>query len=166
MKQIFLLVSISALYVCSCTNNKTTERITIDTAYIDSVKSTADSVYSKAQYTAEFAWSDYYRNSQDSTLMQIMKGKDSLIKQVIVTKNNRRIYFAQFYDNGQLKAAYEFDSYGTNNGPSKEYYENGRVREEGNYKSGFRTGEWQEYDSTGKKTNLIRYNAFGQVVRE
>lgn len=95
--------------------------------------------------------------------MQVMKAKDSSIRQVIITKNNRRIYFAQFFDNGQLKGEYSFDEFGANNGFSREYYPNGNVKEEGEYKSGFRIGEWQQYDSTGKKNELLKYNENGQA---
>ncbi len=134
----------------------------VDMPMLDSVMKLADSVYHKDQYTAEFVTADYYRNKEDSVLMQVMKAKDSSIRQVIITKNNRRIYFAQFYDNGQIKGEYSFDGYGSNAGASKEYYRNGIVKEEGEYKAGFRVGKWQEYDSTGKKTELVQYEENGQ----
>lgn len=135
----------------------------VNLPYLDSVMKTADSVYHKNQYTAELASADYYRNEKDSLLMEVMKAKDSSIRQVIITKNNRRIYFAQFYDNGQMKGEYHFDESGANDGSSKEYYRNGQVKEEGDYKNGFRTGGWQQYDSSGKKTEILKYNDNGQA---
>ncbi len=100
--------------------------------------------------------------------MQVMKAADSSIRQVAITKNNRRIYFAQYYDNGQLKGEYSFDGYGSNAGPSKEYYRNGMVKAEGEYKAGFRVGKWQEYDSIGKKTELVEYeeNGLGKRIEK
>ena len=157
-----MLMIFTAMPGCN-THESKTRKITIDQSFIDSIKTAADTSYGKTQYTSNFAWANYYGNRADSTLMQLMKGSDSLIKQVIVTRNNKRIYFAQYYDNGQLKGEYEFDEYGSNKGPSKEYFENGHVKEEGSYKAGFRTGEWKVYDSTGKTIETLKYDENGQV---
>ena len=148
----------------SCNQNvtKDTQLKKVNTTLLDSVIKTSDSVYHKVQYTGEFVKADYYTNKKDIVLMQVMKAADSSIRQVTITKNNRRIYFAQYYENGQLKGEYSFDGYGSNAGASKEYYRNGMVKEEGEYKAGFRIGKWQEYDSTGKKSELAQYDENGQ----
>ncbi len=146
-----ILSTLSALFLlASCNQNATLVKREVDRSYIDSLIKTADTSFYKQQYTNEFAAAQYYGNRKDSVLMQIMKASDSSIRQVIVTKNNRRIYFAQFYNNGQQKASYNFDNYGSNDGASTEYYENGQVKESGMYKAGFRMGEWIFNDSTGK----------------
>lgn len=161
--RIFYCGTLILFILISCNQNKSAEKKLVDIVYIDSIKNLADTSFYKKQYTADFAAATYYGNRKDSVLMQIMKGKDSSIKQVIVTKNNRRIYFAQFYNNGQQKAVYNFDSYGSNDGQSSEFFENGNVKEQGNYKAGFRIGEWKTFDSTGKELSKARYNENGQV---
>lgn len=161
----FLIFTIYSLTSCNQNSEKNTRVKKVNTAMLDSVMKTSDSVNHKEQYTGEFVRSDYYTNKKDAVLMQVMKAADSSIRQVTITKNNRRIYFAQYYDNGQLKGEYSFDGYGSNAGASKEYYRNGSVKEEGEYKAGFRVGKWQEYDSTGKKTELVQYDENGQGQR-
>lgn len=145
------------LVLSSCGENNKAEKKSVDLALIDSLKKTADTSFYKELLTEDFAAASYYGNRKDSVLMQIMKGSDSSIKQIIVTKNNRRIYYAQFYDNGQQKAIYNFDRYGTNDGASSEFFENGRVKESGTYKAGYRIGEWILYDSTGKQIEKKTY---------
>ena len=150
MREYFLLAVLS-FFIVGCQQKNIAEKKIVDSNYIDSLKETADTSFYKQQFTRDFAAAYYYGNRKDSVLMQLMKASDSSIRQVIVTKNNRRIYFAQFYNNGQQKAEYNFDNYGSNDGASKEFYENGQVKESGMYKAGFRTGEWVFNDSTGKE---------------
>ena len=146
-----------ALIISSCGGNNNIEKKSVDLALIDSLKKTADTSFYKELLTEDFAAASYYGNRKDSILMQIMKGSDSSIKQIIVTKNDRRIYYAQFYDNGQQKALYNFDGYGTNDGASSEFHENGQVKEMGIYKAGYRIGEWTFYDSLGNEVEKKKY---------
>lgn len=156
MRSFYGAMLVSVLIIsCSETNN--TQKKLVDLDYIDSLKKTADTSFYKELLTADFAAASYFGIKKDTVLMQIMKGSDSSIKQIIVTKNNRRIYFAQFYDNGQQKALYNFDGYGTNDGASSEFYDNGQVKETGNYKAGYRIGEWSFYDSTGREVEKKSY---------
>ncbi len=157
------LFCLTAITSCS-TKTTPAEKITVNQLYIDSLKKLADTSYTKKQFTANFALAEYYGITKDGVLLQIMKRKDSAIKQVIVAKSGKRIYFAQYYDNGQLKGLYNFDNYGSNSGASKEYYENGHVKEAGEYKAGFRTGEWTMFDSTGKPVEKVAYDANGQQL--
>ena len=145
------------LIISSCGENNNTEKKSVDLALIDSLKKTADTSFYKELLTEDFAAASYYGNRKDSVLMQIMKGSDSSIKQIIVTKNDRRIYYAQFYDNGQQKALYNFDGYGTNDGASSEFHENGQVKEMGIYNAGYRIGEWTFYDSLGNEVEKKKY---------
>ncbi len=77
-------------------------------ALIDSVKKVSDSSYTKPYYTGHFATAEYYLNSADSTIMQVMKDSSEHVRQVIIARNKRRLYFTQFYANGQLMASYHF----------------------------------------------------------
>ncbi len=145
-----------------CKQQKTFTPVLADIEFIDSIKKLADTTYQKKQFTQDFANAEYYGIGKDSVLMQIMKDNSGNIRQVIVTRNNRRTHYSQYYNNGQLKALYAFDVYGSNSGESVEYYPNGAVKEKGEYKSGFRFGPWEMYDSLGSKTSTIMYDSNGQ----
>ena len=99
--KIILSAFFALFMLAACNQNTTAVKKEVDIHYIDSLIKTADTSFYKQQYTSEFAAAKYYGNRKDSVLMQIMKASDSSIRQVTVTKNNRRIYFAQFYKNGE-----------------------------------------------------------------
>jgi antitoxin component YwqK of YwqJK toxin-antitoxin module len=129
---------------------------------LDSIAKEADSVYSKPYNASGFTTAEYMVNSKDSTITQVMKDTAGNTLQVTIVKNKRRIYFAPYYPNGQLKASYAFDQYGQYNGAAEEYWENGLVKEAGYYKGGLREGEWKNYDSSGRLSGTVYYDKNGQ----
>jgi antitoxin component YwqK of YwqJK toxin-antitoxin module len=81
-----------------------------------------------------------------------------------VTKNNKRIFFAEYYGNGQLKAKLPLDTFGQCNGPAAWFYENGNTESEGEYVHGFKKGEWTNYNQQGKLTGKNQYDSNGNVL--
>ena len=161
---LLLIFSLTALSGCKSKKELSkNERITINSSMIDSIKKVSDSIYVKPYFTSDFAIAEYYINKKDTTLTQLMRDKDSVIRQVIITKNKVRIYIAQYYGNGQLKQKYELDNFGQYNGYSKEYYENGFVKSSGIYKNGFHAGEWKNYNIKGIFVSIDKYNNNGQI---
>ncbi len=159
-----LLFCILLSWVSCVEGNKTFEKIVVDQSMVDSLKKVSDSSYSKPYYSGNFAVAEYYLNSGDSSIMQVMKDSGKHVRQVIIAKNNKRKYFAQFYANGQLMASYQFDAYGQNDGESKEYFENGAVSMSGVYKNGMRTGKWKNFNEKGEYLFSALYNSNGQQV--
>jgi antitoxin component YwqK of YwqJK toxin-antitoxin module len=102
--------------------------LSTDIAMLDSLKQSSDSSYTKPYFTREFVTATYFVNKKDTSIVQVMKDKDSVIRQVITTKNKTRMFTAQYYSNGQLMAKYELDKFGQYNGYSEEYYESGFVK--------------------------------------
>ncbi len=138
---------------------------TVPFSMIDSIKNESDSTYSKPYFTRDFALAEYYFTKKDSTLIQIMKDKDSMVRQIIITKNKTRKFTAQYYPNGQLMAKYLLDNFGQFNGDAEEFYENGFIKASGVYKSGFHSGNWKIFDSTGNFISTDEYNSNGQKVK-
>jgi len=159
----FIFFLIGILTSCGTVKEKSHQKITADTALLDSVKKASDSAYSKPYYTRDFAMAEYLVNKKDSTTAQIMKDKDSVIQQVIITKNKNRIYFAQYYSNGQLMAKYSLDKFGQYDGYSEEYYESGIIKSSGMYRGGLHTGPWKNFDIRGKLVSTDTYNENGQL---
>jgi antitoxin component YwqK of YwqJK toxin-antitoxin module len=159
-----LILMIAVLLSCQSGRVPDKHRITVNISMLDSIRKVSDSIYTKPYYTRDFATAEYFMNKKDSILTQVMKDKDSVIRQVIITKNKLRIFTAQYYANGQLTAKYELDKFGQYDGYSEEFYEDGSVKRSGNYKSGFHTGEWKNYAENGKLSNTETYNESGQAV--
>ncbi|MEO5944744.1 MAG: hypothetical protein ABIP30_14940 [Ferruginibacter sp.] len=132
---------------------------------LDSIKRSADSIYAKEYFTRDFAEAIYFKNTKDTTLTQVMKDKDSIVRQVIITKNKKRLFYAQYYGNGQLIAKYNLDDFGQYDGYSEEYYQNGEVRSSGFYSNGFYIGKWKNTDSLGNYISTDEYNNDGRKIR-
>ena len=94
-----------------------------------------------------------------------MKDSLDMIRQIIIVKNDIKIYYAQFYANGQLIANYNLDSYGQYNGPSKEFDENGLLKREGNYAGGLHAGKWKNYDEQGNVISTEEFDKDGQQLK-
>ena len=133
---------------------------------LDSVSKHSDSTYTKPYGRNDFVTAQYFISKKDSTTTQVMKDSAKNIRQVIIEKNKRRIYFTQFYANGQLMFKNNLDNYGQFNGESKEFYETGMLKRTGIYKNGFHFGNWKNYDETGKYISTDEYNENGQQVRK
>lgn len=141
------------------------QKISVDIAMLDSVKRAADTTYTKKYPRTDLVLAEYYINHKDSTTTQLMKDNNNLIRQIIISKNKTRIYFATFYPNGQLIAKYKLDNFGQYTDSSKEYYENGFLKATGIYKNGFHLGVWKNYDSTGNYINAEEYDTNGQQIK-
>ncbi len=137
--------------------------ITVDQHLLDSVKNSSDSVYSKPYFSRDFVTAIYFINRTDSTVAQVMKDKDSVIRQVLISKGKRKIYAAQYYPNGQLIENVKLDGYGQSGGTGIEYYASGIVKRSGVYRSGLHMGMWQNFDSTGELLSTDEYGKDGQV---
>lgn len=161
MREIFLIILFPVYFLiqgCKPGTQIKPQKITANIAMLDSIKNNADSIYSKRYPRNDISKADYFINQKDSTLTQVMMDSMGMIRQIVIVKNKIRIYTACFYPNGQLTAKYEFDDFGQFTKGSREFYENGFVKSEGNYKNGFRSGKWKSYDTTGKYSNTIEYD--------
>ena len=150
---------------CNKKNKTAIQKSTVNNVMLDSIKKASDSIYTKPYFSRDFAKADYFKNTKDTTLTQVMRDKNDTIRQVIITKNKMRIFFAQYYSNGQLMAKYQLDNYGQYNGYCEEYFENSGVKTSGNYHSGFHTGSWKNFDKSGNHISTDEYNMDGQLIK-
>jgi antitoxin component YwqK of YwqJK toxin-antitoxin module len=161
---LFSILFLIVLFGCKSKMKAAKQIILVNQNMLDSIKKQSDSTWTKPYFARDFAEALYYKNSIDTTLTQIMKDKDAVIRQIIVTQNKTRIFFAQYYSNGQLMAKYNLDKYGQYDGHGEEYYETGFLKTTGNYSSGFHTGKWKNFDDAGNYVSTDEYNADGQVA--
>lgn len=148
-----------------CKEKKTiTAQVAPGTAMLDSIRAAADTVYVKKYPRTDFATAEYFVSRKDSMLTQVMKDTAAVIRQIIITRNHTRIYFAQFYPNGQLGAKYKLGNFGQYNGAAEEYYENGALKRSGAYKGGFYSGSWKNFDTTGKLISTDIYDENGRQI--
>jgi|SRR4030095_12094014 antitoxin component YwqK of YwqJK toxin-antitoxin module len=161
LKSLILLLGLFGFI--GCLEKKKCPEISYDKSFLDSIIKNCDTSYTKAYKPNEFAIAEYFISRRDSTVCQLMKAQDSTIRQIIIARNNIRIYFAECFPQGQLKAKLLFNRQGNYEGEGIYYYENGCVRYSGNFHNGLYTGEWKNFDSNGKLTSIDKYNESGQL---
>lgn len=164
-----LLIVFICLFISSCASNekKTQQPLTgVNYHLLDSIKGLADTTYAKKYGTIKFANAVYFINRKDSTVCQVMKDTADSIRQIIVTQKGKRSYFEEYYPNGQQVAFFQFDSLGQYNDSAKYFYENGLLESAGQYKNGFKTGSWLNYNAQGMliSTNEYDSNDYVKVI--
>jgi antitoxin component YwqK of YwqJK toxin-antitoxin module len=132
---------------------------------IDSVIKYSDSSYVKPYKRSDFVNAFFYINKKDSSVCQLMKDSSGNIRQIIIARKNTRIFFAQYYTNGQLQAELPLDEFGQYHGTATYYYQSGIVQSRGAYFHGLKAGKWKSYDETGKLLSTNEYDSSGQLIK-
>ncbi|HSC52099.1 MAG TPA: hypothetical protein VLC98_00645 [Phnomibacter sp.] len=70
-----------------------------------------------------------------------------------------------FYPNGQRIFKITFDHKGIAEGSAHYYYSDGRIREDGRFAAGIKTGVWRLFDEGGKLKETHEYDRFGGKLR-
>lgn len=165
MRIILLVLSCIFFMSCNYERNVTPKLVGINHDWLDSILKSADTSYVKKYGTARFANAEYHIKKRDSFICQVMKDTSDSIRQIIITKKNKRSFFAEYYPNGQLIALLPLDTFGQCHGPSKYYYQNGIIESEGVYNNGLKIGTWKNYMETGERLTITEYNNNGQVIK-
>ncbi len=164
MKQLhfFLLATATLIFSCSIPKKHSTK---LDKDWLNSIIEKSDSSYSKPYYRTDFVTATYYINKKDSSVCQIMKDSASLIRQIMITKNEIRTFFGQYYSNGQLQAELPLDNFGHYHGSATYFTKTGTILNKGNYTNGFKSGKWDNYDENGKPISQEEYDSNGQLLK-
>lgn len=151
--------------IAACSQNQSpVEKIFIDQQKLDSIRSNSDSGYTRTIGAAEYYKAEQYINLKDDITTKIMKDTADHVIGFVQYKKGKKIDFAEFYTNGQLKAKLLLDEEGQFNGYARYYYEDGRVKSDGYYLHGLYTSEWKNYDVSGILESVDRYDEKGQHI--
>jgi hypothetical protein len=98
---------------------------------------------------SDFYTKERYINKRDSIVTVLLKDSIRHIVGIRQTKNDINIFVCEYYPNGQAKGKINLTDSGTSAGLATYYYEDGRIRAQGNLKDGIEVGTWKEYDNQG-----------------
>lgn len=141
--------------------------VNINTKWLDSIIHRSDTTWIKKYRNKEFATANYFLNKKDSIVTQIMKDSANKIRQIVVAKyGTLRLFYGEYYPNGQLKSKYDFDKQGSFHGESISYFENGNIKSRGYFNHGLYAGKWENYTTSGKLNSVVTYNLSGEMIRE
>jgi hypothetical protein len=105
-------------------------------------------------------------NFQDSTKSTILwYDEQNRITGMVEYQNGKVKDSLVFFQNGQRMFSLLFNSSGKTSGLARFYYEDGRVREDGRYEDGFRTGIWRQFNPDGKLEETHEYDRYGNLKR-
>ena len=149
------------LFIQSCGQTKLSdiEVIKLDTKVIDDLKRTSDTAYTEEIGRADFFTVDYYINYKDSVTTKILKDSLGNVVGLNKSKNDKVFLVAEYFPNGQIKRKLREIKNGELDGLTRYYYEDGRIRSEGQFKNGLWSGQWKEYDKDG---HLISIDEYGE----
>jgi antitoxin component YwqK of YwqJK toxin-antitoxin module len=153
------------LFFLSCNIKNKCERTTVDNTMLDSVKRKTDTSYTRRYRNQEFAMAEYYINKKDTTVCQVMKDTADQIRQIIIAKKDKKVFTAEYYSNGQLKAHLSFDSDGKLNGEGQFYFQSGCLKSKGLFRNGLYYSRWENYDQNEKHISTDEYDSSGQLVK-
>ena len=161
-----ILFTAIIFFACNTKNKKTVYTLKkVNNIWLDSIIKNSDSNYSKSYKRADFVTAYNYISKKDSSICQVMSDSAKQIRQIIIAKNGKRIYFAQYYANGQQIMDVKLDSFGQYNDTAFTYYENGALKTKGKYNHGFSIGQWKEYDDKGNLKNVLNYDSSGALIK-
>src|SRR5688572_12910469 len=125
MRSAFLII-VLMFFVFGC-NQKNSNPKNLDKAWLDSIIKKSDSSYTRPYFRTDFVNAQYYVNTKDSTLTQLMKDSAGRVRQIIIMKKDIRIFYAQYYTNGHIQADLPLDVSGQYHGIGNFYYESGQL---------------------------------------
>lgn len=93
--------------------------------------------------------------------------KDATGKVLLMTEveNSRLVDSVAFYPNGQRIFKLQFNQQGKPDGAARYYYSDGRVREDGRFTNGVRTGVWRQFSEEGRLQMSREYDRYGKPSR-
>jgi hypothetical protein len=143
---------------CKQSQRSVIEVIKFDNQIIVDLQKGSDTTYTEYTGQYESYLAEYYVNRSDSVITKILKDSFENVVGLHVSKNDHLLVVAEYHRNGQLKGKLPEKIKGKYNGQARYYFEDGRVRAEGQFHNGLWSGEWKNYDEKG---HLVSIDDFG-----
>ena len=101
---------------------------------------------------------DNYINTSANIFFEVNESPNGIIKYMSYYVNNKEIYVAEYYDNGQIMCKFNTSKEGIRNGPFACYHKNGKPRILGKFKNNEKIGKEIGYDTLGQISYEFDYS--------
>jgi hypothetical protein len=142
-----------------------------DTTYVKQLPRLADTMHMveplqspMAQALGAATGADYHFTTQNRRL-RIWYGPTGQLVAMEETKSGVMVDSVAFHPNGQRMFSFTFNDQGVADGPVRYYYPDGRVKSDGRYVQGIKTGIWREFEPSGRLVKTHEYDRYGQKIR-
>lgn len=145
---------------------------TIDDQIVARLKQSADSILPLASDPGSLATTPfwvkgeclYFGKEQKTT--RLWYDEQGRITGLVEYRGEKLLDSVQFFSNGQRIFSLPLDTLtGQLNGPARYYHPDGRVRQDGRFEKGIKTGIWREFDENGKLQTTHEFKADGTQKR-
>jgi antitoxin component YwqK of YwqJK toxin-antitoxin module len=171
MRAVYCLAHILFLffwYGCK-PNTSDFEVETIDTAYVNNLPTIADTMIAVAPSQKEKmlgivkGWQYQIGGNQKEMLLWF----DEQGKVVSMTEKRMGILVdsVAFFPNGQRMFRITFDHKGIAEGNARYFFSDGRIRQDGLFANGIKTGVWRSFNEAGKLQETHEFDRFGRKIR-
>lgn len=162
------LIAVTVLLIaaaCNQTTNTTDPLVNgkLNKAWLKKLEKESDSTYHKRYFRRDFVTAWYFYNKKDSSVCNEMRDSSENVRQVLITKNDIRTFYAQFYPNGQVLMKAGLNKTGQLEGETINYYSDGKISSKGNYANGLLSGNWEYYDANGKLVKTEQFDSNGAI---
>lgn len=156
MKNIAIIVII-IMVSCKQAPKSEIEIIKFDTSIIDFLHQNSDTTYTEYIGLKDFYTFEFYVNRNDSIINKIGKDSNGNVVGHFKIKNDIVFFAFEYYPNGQAKWKWPEIINAEYVGKTRYYYEDGRVRCEGQFKNELKSGEWKNYNKDGYLISIDDY---------
>ena len=159
-----LLCFVITLFSCKQRETSAIEITKFDKKLIDTLKTTSDTIYSSFIGRHDFYTADFYAIKKDSIVTQILKDSLGNVVGLNKSKNGIVLFAAEYYPNGQIIGETQFKP-GTHDGPATYFYPDGRISSKGQWHNYAQVGVWKEYKENGNLVATIYYDSSGKIIK-
>jgi hypothetical protein len=169
MRNFLFLITLAG--VISCQPAKSDIYIeTVNAALVDQmIKKATDTIWVSPDSSMEVppVWVNGLKLSfsEPGTLTYIWYDEQQRITGLVEYQQNILKDSIQFFPNGQRMFSFLFNKKGRTSGPARFYYDDGRVREDGRFENGIKTGVWRSFKPDGKLAMVNEFDRFGNPKR-
>lgn len=164
------LALLMVVFAMACKPNTSDVMVeTIDTAYIRQLPNMADTIIPMMPDTSTRLLgvvrgeTIVLGNGQKS--MQLWYDVQGQIVLMTERQLGKLVDSVAFYPNGQRIFKLSFNDKGKADGSAKYFYSDGRVREDGRFVNGIKTGVWRSFDEAGMLKETHEYTSLGEKLK-
>jgi hypothetical protein len=171
MKAIAIFFAAIALLIChGCKPNTSDIEVeTIDIAYVNNLSKVADTAIALVPGIDEKmigivqGWK--YNIGGNQKEMKLWFDEQGKVVSMTEMRMGILVDSVAFFPNGQRMFKITFDHNGMAEGIARYYFSDGRIRENGHFSQGIKTGVWRSYNPDGKLLETHEFDRFGRKMK-
>lgn len=167
MSSIFIIMILLINIGCQNKEISPIETILLNQDIIDEIKNpeNSDSVFIEYPKRSDF-WSIEHYIIKPNKENLIFRDSNGIVLGYFKREDGKNYEGAEYYETGQIKGILKYSEPGNFDGEAKYYYEDGRIRSMGKWKSFKQVGIWKNYNKSGELESVREFDMRGKLIHE